>query len=154
MSCQISQCNPYILIRDDTLRNNWIFAKKTLPFNKKYQKSGKVRPWLSGADCTHLSEATLGENALSAIFPELHIIIVRNLTSSLYRFRGGRFFVLCPIPYLMWNACIRFSSSFKDGSLVKKSLYGVSSSINACKHRNYRLNVMNIFLYVIVRLLI
>jgi hypothetical protein len=36
---QISLCSPHRLIRDNTFRLNWIFAKKRLSLNEKYNKS-------------------------------------------------------------------------------------------------------------------
>jgi len=47
VSSQISR-----LIRDDTLRLNWIFANKRLHLKEKCHKSGKCCPWLACADCT------------------------------------------------------------------------------------------------------
>ena len=35
VSSQISLCSPHRLIRDDTFRLNWIFAKKRLHLNEK-----------------------------------------------------------------------------------------------------------------------
>ena len=52
VSSQNSLCSLHRLIRDDTFRLNWIFAKKRLHLNKKCHKSGKCRPWLACVDCT------------------------------------------------------------------------------------------------------
>ena len=51
-SSQISLCSPHRLIRDDTFRLNWIFAKKKHQFNEKFNKSVNCRPWLACADFT------------------------------------------------------------------------------------------------------
>ena len=44
VSSQISLCSPYRLIRDDSFRLNWIFAKKRDFSNETFHKSGNCRP--------------------------------------------------------------------------------------------------------------
>ena len=44
VSSQISLCSPHRLIRDDTFRLNWIFAKKRHHLNEKFHKSGNCHP--------------------------------------------------------------------------------------------------------------
>jgi hypothetical protein len=44
VSSPISLCSPHRLIRDDTFRLNWIFAKKRHHLNKIFHKSGNCRP--------------------------------------------------------------------------------------------------------------